>query len=123
MTLDRMKLSAQTVRDNIAILEEVQEPDDAGYYLQLEHEKVVFECIEKQIPKKPKKETWVDDEKHKGNVRLATKNDILTKDNHTTIRHCPNCGEGLTVAKYLSPPKYDLYCRQCGQAIDWSDTE
>jgi hypothetical protein len=32
MTLDRMRLSAQTVRENIAILEEAQEPDDAGYY-------------------------------------------------------------------------------------------
>jgi hypothetical protein len=52
MTLDRMKLSAQTVRDNIAILEEVKEPDDAGYELQLEHEKFILECIEKQIPKK-----------------------------------------------------------------------
>ena len=53
MTLDRMKLSAQTVRENIAILEEVQEPDDAGYYLQLEHDKFVLECMETQIPKKP----------------------------------------------------------------------
>ena len=121
MTLDRMKLSAQTVRDNIAILEEEQEVDDAGYYLQLEHEKFVLECIEKQIPKKPKKETWVDDEKHKGDVRLATENDILTKCNHTIINRCPNCGEELRVAKYLSPPKYDLYCRKCGQVIDWGD--
>lgn len=80
-------------------------------------------ALEKQMPKKPKKETWVDDEKHKGDVRLAGENDILTKGNHTIINYCPNCGEGLTVAKYLSPPKYDLYCKQCGQAIDWSDTE
>ena len=54
MTLDRMQLSAQTVRDNIAIMEECKEPDDAGYYLQLEHEKFVLSCIEKRIPKKPK---------------------------------------------------------------------
>ena len=121
MTLDRMKLSAQTVRDNISILEEVKEPDDAGYELQLEHEKFVFECIEKQIPKKLKKVTWIF--KNKNDMRLATESDVLTKDNHITINHCPCCDEKPTVVKYLSPPRYDLYCRKCGQALDWSDTE
>jgi hypothetical protein len=53
MELDRMKVSLQTVKDTIAIMENVEQPDDAGYYLQLEHEKFVAECIEKQIPKKP----------------------------------------------------------------------
>lgn len=76
---------------------------------------------EKQIPKRPRKEIWVDDEKRKGDVRLATKDDVLTKDNHGTITHCPNCDEWVTVQKYLSPPKYDLFCRNCGQALDWSD--
>ena len=83
----------------------------------------VKSALEKQIPKKPRKEIWVDDEKRKGDVRLATKDDVLTKNNHGTITHCPNCDEWVTVQKYLSPPKYDLYCRNCGQALDWSDTE
>ena len=95
MTLDRMKLSAQTVRDNIAILEEVQEPDDAGYYLQLEHEKFVLECIEKQIPKK-----------------VITKR--ITED--LKLYHCPCCD----VHYFQVGMKY---CSCCGQALDWSDTE
>lgn len=88
MTLDRMKLSAQTVRDNISILEEVKEPDDAGYELQLEHEKFVLECVEKQIPKKP----------------VKTKSEIV----------CPTCRTLVG-----SNP----YCKYCGQALDWSETE
>lgn len=78
---------------------------------------------EMQIPKKPKKEILVDDEKRKDDVRVATKEDVLTENNHSIINHCPNCNEWVTVQKYLSPPKYDLYCRNCGQALDWSDTE
>ena len=83
----------------------------------------VKKAVEKQIPKKPKKEILVDDEKRKGDVRVATKEDVLTENNHSIINHCPNCNEWVTVQKYLSPPKYDLYCRNCGQALDWSDTE
>lgn len=88
----------------------------------LELKVVLSNALEKQIPKKPREEIWVDDEKRKGDVRLATESDVLTKDNHSIITHCPNCDEWVTVQKYLSPPKYDLYCRDCGQAIDWSDT-
>lgn len=103
MTLDRMKLSAQTVRDNIAILEEVQEPDDAGYYLQLEHEKFVLECIEKQIPKKPKK---------KNPICYAKTKD--GQEHFTFDYFCPNCNEQIKL--------YEHHCK-CGQALDWSDTE
>ena len=96
MTLDRIKLSAQTVRDNIAILEEIQEPDDAGYYLQLEHEKFVLGCIEKQIPKKA----------------------ILDTIFPSGIKwfRCPACNHN-------NIEKSDGYCHSCGQALDWSDTE
>jgi hypothetical protein len=95
MTLDRMKLSAQTVRDNIAIMEECEEPDDAGYYLQLEHEKFVLACIEKQIPKKVVEKKFVED---------------------VNLNYCPCCnvrfiGWGMK------------HCGECGQALDWSDTE
>lgn len=92
MTLDRMKLSAQTVRDNIAILESIKEPDDAGYYLQLEHEKFVLRCIEKQIPKKV----------------IVKKYDIGGND-----YFCP-CGNKI---------QSGLYCPDCGQALDWGDSE
>lgn len=79
-------------------------------------------AIEKQIPKKPIKQIWVDDEKHKGDVRLATKDDVLTKDNHSSINLCPNCKEWVMRYKYLSPPEdRDYYCKHCGQALDWGD--
>ncbi len=82
---------------------------------------IAISALEKQIPKKLKKVTWIF--KNKNDVRLATESDVLTKDNHITINHCPCCDEEPTVVKYLSPPRYDLYCRKCGQALDWSDTE
>lgn len=87
-------------------------------------EKFVVSALKKQIPKKPLKQIWVDDEKRKDDVRLATKYDVLTKDNHSIINLCPNCKEWVMRYKYLRPPKdKDYYCKRCGQALDWSDTE
>lgn len=103
MTLDRIKLSAQTVRDNIAILEQVEDIEDAGYYLQLEHEKIVLECIEKQIPQKPNFEG--DGYDDSGNLIYDT-------------WICPNCGD-----RYEVDYETHRYCPMCGQFIDWSDTE
>lgn len=76
---------------------------------------VAKKAIEKQIPKKPREEIWIDDEKHKGDVRLATQNDVLTENNHGIINHCPNCDEWAL--------KMHKYCPHCGQALDWSDAE
>ena len=85
---------------------------------------MAVKSLEKQIPKKPIKQFWVDDEKHKGNVRLATKDDVLTKDNHGSINLCPNCKEWVMRYKYLRPPKdKDYFCKHCGQALDWGDGE
>lgn len=53
MNKERLQMSIQTVRDNIKILES-QEAEDAGYYLQLEHEKMVLNVLKKQMPKKCK---------------------------------------------------------------------
>ena len=78
-------------------------------------------ALEKQIPKKLKKVTWIF--KNRNDMRLATESDVLTENNHITINHCPCCDEEPIVVKYLSPPRYDLWCRKCGQALDWSDTE
>lgn len=84
----------------------------------------VVSALEKQIPKKPIKQIWIDDEKHKGDVRLATKDDVLTKDNHGSINLCPNCKEWVMRYKYLRPPKdRDYYCKHCGQALDWGDSQ
>ena len=89
MNIERLLLSIQTVKENIAILES-QEPEDAGYYLQLEHEKMVLDALEKQIPKKP---------------YLDNDNGVYDKE------HCPTCHRSLF--------PNDHHCR-CGQALNWS---
>ena len=59
-----------------------------------------IEALEKQIPKQPKYED-VD------NVYGAIK------------RTCTACGDVCMVSKGAKP--YEHYCRQCGQALDWSE--
>lgn len=63
--------------------------------------KTAIEALEKQVPKKPKYED-VD------NIYGAIK------------RTCTACGDVCMVSKCAKP--YEHYCRQCGQALDWSDT-
>lgn len=112
------------VRENIELLKKIC--NDSTRFSKEERSAVLqaIGAAEKQIPKKPIKQIWIDDEKQKGDVRLATKDDVLTKDNHGSINLCPNCKEWVMRYKYLSPPNdRDYYCKHCGQALDWSDTE
>lgn len=102
MNRERLRLSIQTVKENIAILES-QEPEDAGYYLQLEHEKMVLEALEKQMPKVVTHEATL--------YRCCT---------------CPTCknvidkfekwGENTVRVIYK-------YCYFCGQRLDWGDQQ
>lgn len=85
MTLDRKLLSVQTVRENIAILEECEEPEDAGYYLQLEHEKFVLSALEKQIPKKA--------HFHHSQEKGFCPNCLSVED--TSANYCRCCGQLL----------------------------
>ena len=96
MKIERLQMSIQTVKENIAILES-QEPEDAGYYLQLEHEKMVLNALEKQMPKHY--DLW---------------------NNQCS---CPTCNKLFgsycqlkTLIHWEMP-----YCKFCGQALDWSD--
>ena len=61
---------------------------------------VALNALEKQIPKQPKYED-VD------NVYGAIK------------RTCTACGDVCMVSKGAKP--YEHYCRQCGQALEWSE--
>ena len=70
------------------------------------NERAIMEALEKQIPKKPTPHK-VEVEKIKiGNANWGK---------GTTIYKCPNCNEFISRT-------YD-YCYNCGQALDWSDTE
>ena len=77
---ERLQMSIQTVKENIAILES-QEPEDEEYYLQLEHEKMVLDALEKQIPKKP--------------IISRRKIQCVNGHNQPTqhYKYCPMCGQ------------------------------
>lgn len=62
--------------------------------------KLAISALEKQMPKQPKYED-VD------NVYGAIK------------RTCTACGDVCMVSKGAKP--YEHYCRQCGQALEWSE--
>lgn len=66
---------------------------------------IAIEALEKQIPKKPKKE-------------------ILTSNAFTQWRkyNCPNCGYFLCSGS-SKPVSAQPHCHLCGQAIDWSEEE
>ena len=91
MNTERLQLSIQTVKENISILES-QEPKNAEYYLQLEHEKMVLKALEKQLPKKPIEDDYYDEP-----------------------AVCPNCGCDIII-NFV-----DNYCSFCGQKLDLSD--
>mgnify|MGYP003289421412 CR=1 FL=1 len=95
MKIERLHLSIQTVKENIAILES-QEPEDAGYYLQLEHEKMVLDALEKQVPKRPIEDGYYDEP-----------------------AVCPNCG-GNVINQCDNDYQFQC-CHYCGQKLDWSD--
>ena len=87
MNIERLQMSIQTVKDNITILES-QEPEDAGYYLQLEHEKMVLDALQKQVPSKP----------------IINKRKIQCINGHNQptqhYKYCPWCGQALDWSDY-----------------------
>lgn len=84
MNIERLQMSIQTVKDNIKILES-QEPEDAGYYLQLEHEKMVLNALEKQMPKKA--------HYHHSREKGICPNCLSVED--TSANYCRCCGQLL----------------------------
>ncbi len=95
MNREKLNLSIQTVKENISILES-QEPKDAGYYLQLEHEKMVLKALEKQVPKRPIEDGYYDEP-----------------------AVCPNCGSNV-INQGDNNCQFQ-YCHHCKQKLDWSD--
>ena len=69
--------------------------DDKIYKKDIEALKTAISALEKQIPKKPiEKSPWV--------------------------YHCPNCDSQKVEETFI---ERFMYCRDCGQALDWSDTD
>lgn len=99
MKIERLQMSIQTVKENIAILES-QEPEDAGYYLQLEHEKMVLNALEKQMPKTVTHEASL--------YRCCT---------------CPTCKNVVDKFEKWGERTARItynYCHFCGQNLDWN---
>nr|DAH79745.1 MAG TPA: TFIIB zinc-binding [Bacteriophage sp.] len=76
----------------------------------IEAMKIAIQALEKQIPKKPNKET---------SSSWGTKKEVHT---------CPVCDCYLTEMYFIAPQESKIkekitYCDACGQAIDWSDVE
>ena len=69
--------------------------DDEIYKKDIEALNRAIEAIDKQIPRKPiEKSPWV--------------------------YHCPNCDSKKVEEVFIERFRY---CRDCGQALDWSDTD
>lgn len=71
------------------------ELENGIYPVEVDYQKVVVNALGKQVKKKPAK-------KHKGFAHVRW------------INVCPECRSPLELKKY---------CGECGQAIDWGDSE
>lgn len=75
----------------------------AGSHLAMEINGLAIEALEKQIPKKP-------------HLRKLHSHEAFGFGKNVEYFECPNeCGATVLTCH--------RYCRNCGQAIDWSDTE
>lgn len=80
--------------------------DDEIYRKDIEALKKALELFEKQVPKKVKKE-------------FVTVNGCITCF-ETDV--CPVCGNDFYIED-LGQTMYYSFCRDCGQALDWSDND
>lgn len=80
--------------------------DDEIYKADIESLKTALSALEKQVPKKVKKE-------------FVTVNGCITCF-ETDV--CPVCGNDFYIED-LGQTMYYSFCPDCGQALDWSDTD
>ena len=90
---------------------EVNEEGHCGY---IEDElRLAMAALEKQVPKKVI--LGYDEQDY---VRCPQcKSEIAPMDDDCLLYHCPGCGEKAAILQG------DNYCFNCGQALDWSDTQ
>lgn len=74
---------------------------------------LVEKCVNKQIPQKVI--LGYDEQDY---IRCPQcKSEIAAMDDDCLLYHCPGCGEKDAILQG------DNYCFNCGQALDWSDSE
>ncbi len=76
----------------------------------IEAYETAISAIEKQISKKPKDELKI--------KPVIDKNGAYVDADVTVYLVCPNCGEMVGIDDMC-----DRFCRECGQAIDWSESD
>lgn len=104
ITRERLLMSIQTVKDNIKILEE-QKPEDAGYYLQLEHEKHILELLQAEAD---------------GKIIVAPCKPMPVMSDGNPFNsdvYCPFCGVNLS-GLYGDEPTLIIQCYNCGKFLD-----
>lgn len=65
---------------------------------------IAMQALEKQIPKKPQIKEFPDEDEESGDRYLWT------------FYTCPVCGEHIGL-------RYNSFCSNCGQALEWRDAE
>ena len=90
-----------TYKEAIEILQEERDYAKFPKYVR-EAIKIAISAIKKQMPKKSTYEEI-------GNIYGGSK------------RTCAKCGDVCLISVGAKP--YEHYCRYCGQALDWNDTE
>ena len=80
--------------------------------LGLQAMQVCKSALEKQIPKKPK-------------IKLDFAGLIQENKCECKYHYCPCCKQELiaTINDRIVSGRKHKYCKHCGQALDWSDTE
>mgnify|MGYP006957394877 CR=1 FL=1 len=103
-------MTNKEVRDNF-----VQDLAENAYLnmCSMEEMKIAIEALEKQIPKK----VILGSDEQDYVCCPQCKSEIAPMDDDCLLYHCPGCGEKDAILQG------DRYCFNCGQALDWSDTE
>lgn len=87
---------------------------------------MAISALEKQIPKKPVIGDTFSEKFQKAIVKTGSHPDIAKGQSYK----CPVCQQGIIMIweaernkKAFGYPCKDVFCKKCGQALDWSDEE
>ena len=75
----------------------------SGYYMLRESLDIAIEALEKQLPKRPRKNGMSDG--------------LIKKTKYYTCQTCGNC----LLTEMMNERQNTSYCWDCGQRLDWSE--